>query len=370
MVGLKAMGEVPELVVISYEDLINKETDLSEEIARAYGPGALGVIAIRGIPGFVEKKKALLRQAHQLAHLPKESLAKLEDEKSLYNAGWSHGREKLGDKPDFAKGSFYFNPLVDLPGTIAEREKYPFSYIPNLWPTEDMPKFEPAAKALGTLMHEQVVALCVHIDKFAKKRVTNYIDNIMYNAISTTIKAKGRLLYYFPLPDEELKKGAADSWIGWHNDSGFLTSLAGDMYVNDETGEEIECPDPAAGLYVVNRDGDSVKVDIPEDCMAVQMGECCQIVTGGILQATPHCVRGAVPVPGSGIKIARISHPCFIDTAPYFTLDAPKGTSREQTCAGADYRVPPLDKRWLDDGMEFGEFLKKTFQLYYEHTTK
>jgi len=77
---------------------------------------------------------------------------------------------------------------------------------------------------------------------------------------------------------------AADSWIGWHNDSGFLTALAGDMYVNDVTGEAIANPDPNAGLYVVDREGESVRVEIPEDCMAVQLGECCQIVTGGVLQ--------------------------------------------------------------------------------------
>ena len=35
----------------------------------------------------------------------------------MYNVGWSHGKEKLGDKPDFAKGSFYANPLFDEPGT-------------------------------------------------------------------------------------------------------------------------------------------------------------------------------------------------------------------------------------------------------------
>ena len=29
-----------------------------------------------------------------------------------YNVGWSYGKEKLGDKPDFGKGSYYGNPLV------------------------------------------------------------------------------------------------------------------------------------------------------------------------------------------------------------------------------------------------------------------
>jgi hypothetical protein len=91
------------------------------------------------------------------------------------------------------------------------------------------------------------------------------------------VKAKGRLLYYFPLSEEEVKDAGDDSWIGWHNDSGFLTALAGDMYVNDQTGEKVNCPDPAAGLYVNARDGSAIKIDIPEDCMAVQIGECAQV---------------------------------------------------------------------------------------------
>jgi isopenicillin N synthase-like dioxygenase len=188
--------------------------------------------------------------------------------------------------------------------------------------------------------------------------------------MATTEKAKGRLLYYFPLPDEVLASGAADSWIGWHNDSGFLTALAGDMYVNDETGEQIANPDPNAGLYVVDREGESVRVEIPEDCMAVQLGECCQIVTGGVLNATPHCVRGAIPAEGSGIKVSRISHPCFIDTAPQFKLCAPAGVSKEQVCGGGDSKVPALADRWLEDGMIFGDFLKQTFEMYYAHTKK
>jgi isopenicillin N synthase-like dioxygenase len=200
--------------------------------------------------------------------------------------------------------------------------------------------------------------------------VPNYPDSLISKAMETTEKAKGRLLYYFPLPDDVLASGAADSWIGWHNDSGFLTALAGDMYVNDETGEQIENPDPNAGLYVVDREGESVKVDIPADCMAVQLGECCQIVTGGLLNATPHCVRGAVPKEGSGVKVSRISHPCFIDTAPHFPLRAPAGVTREQVCGGGDSKVPPLETRWLEDGQTFGDFLKTTFEQYYAHTKK
>ncbi|GMH86749.1 hypothetical protein TrVE_jg11929 [Triparma verrucosa] len=361
----------PELQIVDYADVCSPTSDLSSPIEKSFGPGGLGVIAIRNIPNFATSKQALLPQAHTLAHLPKEELEKLEDEKSLYNAGWSHGKEKLGDKPDFAKGSFYFNPLTDSPGTPAERSKYPVSYPCNIWPTSPMPSFESSAKTLGLLMHSQVVSLSVHIDKYVSSKVPSYPPNLVSAAMKTTEKAKGRLLYYFPLPESTASSNAADSWIGWHNDSGFLTALAGDMYVDDLTGLKVQNPDPKAGLYVVDREGESVKVDIPEDCMAVQLGECTQIVTGGALMATPHCVRGA-DCRGGSVKVARISHPCFIDTSPNFELRRPGGVEEEDVFKDAlgESKVPPLKERWTEDGMTFGDFLGKTFEKYYEHTKK
>jgi isopenicillin N synthase-like dioxygenase len=163
--------------------------------------------------------------------------------------------------------------------------------------------------------------------------------------------------------------------IGWHNDSGFLTALAGDLYVDHETGDRIaSCPDPAAGLYVVNRkkrtggvDNDqsvALRVVIPHDCVAVQVGECTQIVTGGAIQATPHCVRGCS---GAYRNVARISLPCFVDTKPTFPLQMPPSCTREQVLSAdcSHNKVPPLAKRWRSDGITFGDFLQTTFAMYY-----
>jgi len=138
------------------------------------------------------------------------------------------------------------------------------------------------------------------------------------------------------------------------------------MYVNDETGLEIAPPDPDAGLYVMDRQDSIVHVTIPQDCMAVQMGECVQILTGGSVVATPHCVRGAK---GDGnVPIARISLPCFIDMPPDVPLCMPpRGCTREQVLSAGvgSSRVPSLSSRWTHDGMTFGHFLQKTFDDYY-----
>ena len=153
--------------------------------------------------------------------------------------------------------------------------------------------------------------------------------------------------------------------IGWHNDSGYLTALAGDMYINHETGQVLDQhPDPTAGLYVVDRLDRVCHVCIPDDCCAIQIGECTQIVTGGAVTATPHCVRGCT----TNSSVARVSLACFVDVKPYSKLSVPKNCTRERVLAASmpSARVPPLEKRWLDESMTFGEFLKATFEMYYD----
>ena len=132
------------LVIVDYQEIASSK-DLSVQLDRAFGghlsssdSSPLGIIAVRNVPNFVSAKQNFLPLAHALAHLDAQYLEQeLSDPESMYNAGWSHGKEKLGDEPDFAKASYYFNPLTDKPGTDAEREKYPASYPCNKWPNEE-----------------------------------------------------------------------------------------------------------------------------------------------------------------------------------------------------------------------------------------
>ena len=92
------------LTTISFTDLTSETVDLSHQIEAAFGKDSAGVIAIDGIPKFEEHKAKFLPKSHIISHLPALTLKSLESEKTLFNAGWSHGKEKLGDKPDLAKG--------------------------------------------------------------------------------------------------------------------------------------------------------------------------------------------------------------------------------------------------------------------------
>jgi isopenicillin N synthase-like dioxygenase len=384
------------LVIIDYKDLSSdpSKCDLSIQLSQAFGSSndtnrnsstqsssssssssssngdsrnrtfnessSLGVIAIRNVPSFVETKQAFLPLAHTLAHLSPEYLeTELTDKQSMYNAGWSHGKEKLGDTPDFNKASFYFNPITDMPGTEEDRQRFPASYPINKWPEDGIVEgLETLGKKMGRIMCDTVALLAKHVDVYVKEHCACHEYDIeMGKEMETTEKVKGRLLYYYPLeqskdndPGDRVHE---DSWIGWHNDSGFFTALAGDMYVNHDSGEIIprQNVDPNAGLAIMDRNGNITKVEIPDDCMAIQIGECLQIVTGGNVIATPHCVRGVSPNwngNGGSNKIARISFPCFVDTVPSFPLKVPRGISKEKVmersvkgCA----KIPPLSER-------------------------
>ena len=81
-----------------------------------------------------------------------------------------------------------------------------------------------------------------------------------------------------------------------------------------------ECGAPKCCVELSIFDVEAVRVKIPADCMAIQVGECTQVVTGGEFVATPHCVRGCRPQYTQGRKVARVACPCFVDTHPTFEL--------------------------------------------------
>jgi isopenicillin N synthase-like dioxygenase len=347
---------VPRAVVtIEYSDLLDGSIDISDLVKAGFGRDGLGVIAVRDIPGWKTLIETTIPLAHGLISLPENVLQSLEHQESLFNSGWSFGKEKLGDKPDMKKASFYFNPLSDDPRPET-RATHPWALPANRWPTKELPEFEDSCKKLGSVMHGVVVALAKRIDAME-------LGTKIAEEMKTSLKAKGRMLYYYPLKGDDLLEAQArpDGWIGWHNDSGFLTALTPDMYFKHSTGERVPNPEPeTAGLWVASRNGELHRVNIPEDCMAIQCGECLQIITGGELVATPHCVRP----PLHTLDVSRACMPVFVDSSPEFPLVSPSG--HEAVFVNTvKQRVPPLNERWTE-GQTFADFLGTTFKAYYE----
>lgn len=158
-------------------------------------------------------------------------------------------------------------------------------------------------------------------------------------------------------------------WCGWHNDHGSLTGLIPGMYL-DDNGEQIECPDKKAGLYIKSRGGDTIQVELPSqhNCLAYQIGETTQIHTGGILQATPHAVKGCESEKAK--DISRESFAVFMEPEYHGNMNLIDGKTiqdaqnEEKAKLFLPRGVRTLKSRFKP-GMNFGEFSEATFQAFY-----
>jgi isopenicillin N synthase-like dioxygenase len=368
------------VVLLNYSDISNPDQSsakLLESIRVAYGNDGLGILVIRGIPKFQEYRAELLPLARSFALLPEETKKQYEHPISSYQFGWSHGKETLANNtPDYAKGSYYANPILDAPfaDNPEKVDKYPSFCAPNIWPSKDLPALEPAFKQLGKLIVDTGSLLSIHIDRMIGQQCPTYTKNRLHNVIKTSRNPKARLLHYFPadwpLPNSgkaptESKTNSDDigSWCGWHNDHGSLTGLCSAMYF-DQQGNSVANPDSKSGLYIRSRTGAVVKAVIPQDCLAFQMGETQQIHSGGIVQATPHCVNIS-NMPG----VSRETFAVFMEPEIEEIMNVPGEIEPQQACQGSSTKylppaVPPLGVRWQNN-INFGEFTNQTLAAYH-----
>ena len=378
-----------DVVVLRYSDLISG-ADLSSEIERAFGYDGLGLLAVSGVPQLAERRAALLPLAHAFARLPDAAKAKYESADTFYQVGWSHGREKLQGHPDYSKGSFYANPLHNAPFTDPQHIRdYPSFAAPNIWPAEELPALEPAFMAAGSLMVEVGRLVAAQCDAYVRRRCATYPAARLADVVATSRVCKGRLLHYFARDAPEAAAEAAPSaasrtptaelaeedafsdWCGWHNDHGSLTALMPAMFLSDGGASsgpvEVACPDAAAGLYIRSRRGELVRPRVPADCLAFQIGETAQIHSGGLLQATPHAVRGA-----SAAGVSRETFAVFMEPEWLYPMTVPDGLdpAATQSTAAASLLpagVRPLHARWGTPGCpfttcNFGDFTRMTFE--------
>lgn len=262
---------------------------------------------------------------------------KLENEKAKYLTGWSLGKETLKNgQVDDLKGSFYANcafyidPKLSCATPTAEynEDNFPEYLSPNIWPEEAvLPGMRAAVEELCRLIIDVAVLVAGACDKFAEQEIPEYPTAYLQRMVSSSMTTKARLLHYFPEPADKAAVAASESvvddddddvvdegddWCATHLDHGCLTGLTSAMFVDEGTSdpavpqfepslpealqplEELAAsPDPAAGLYIKSRAGETVQVKIPRDCIAFQTGEALERITGGRFKAVPHFVRGA-----------------------------------------------------------------------------
>ncbi|CAN1331293.1 hypothetical protein LINPERPRIM_LOCUS35269 [Linum perenne] len=314
-------------VTIPYSELKEKNMDLSNKIEEGFGPNGLGILSVTDIKLYSILSISVMCVT-RLASLPEEIKKELEDPSTRYNFGWSHGKEKL------ESGKTDIHHIVDL------------IYGPRVrclnWKLV-------LFKALGKLILDVGLMVAYHCDRYVSKEMNADEDCGLEKILSCSRCHKGRLLYYFPVHQNDYSSDidSMSSWCGWHTDHGSLTGLTCALFKRD--GVEIPCPDSAAGLYIRTRTDQIVKVVYGEDEIAYQVGETTEILSGGYLCATPHCVR------------------------------APKGTSNIDRSTFALFMQPDWDQKLnfpqevrlhkeLKLGstcLTFGEYTEKLLEKYY-----
>ncbi|KAK7468550.1 hypothetical protein VKT23_003055 [Stygiomarasmius scandens] len=348
----KPWSYTPEgAVCISYHDLVSDPKSLGLAIEEAFGsnPKSLGIILICGLPEtYKSYRERLLKLAYKFAHLDSDVREKYTDASSRYSFGWSHGKEIMNGKPDVFKGSYYANPVIDVPSVPDNyRTTSPEYYGRNIWPNADekgVEGFEQAFKDLGGLVFKIGCELAEACQPFVLSQLSD-VSISLPKLISTSQTVKARLLHYFPpSPDIPLstQDEPVDSWCGFHLDHSLLTGLCSAMFLQEgKPGEEpavVPSPSPNSGLYIRTRGGELTKVSIPIDCLAFQTGEALEIATGGKLCATPHCVRV-----GGSQNATNVSRETF-----------------------ALFMQPDIDQP-LSPSMTFGQFSERVFDKHYKN---
>ncbi|GJE85924.1 clavaminate synthase-like protein [Phanerochaete sordida] len=339
-------------VCVSYDALRTEPLSLTPSIEKALGsqPDALGVIIVRELPEqFKRIRQQVLRLAYTFAELPEAVREQFADPDSRYSFGWSHGKEIMNGKPDYLKGSYYANPIMDQPEVSQELSRtYPEYYGRNIWPSGvvGVEGFERAFKSLGRLMFDVGCDLAAACQPFASSYLTDSSLSLV-DIIRRSQIPKARLLHYFPPTlDEPHFNGdePIDSWCGLHKDHSLLSGLCSAMYLEapedkSQAPRAIDAPSASSGLYVRTRGGTLTKVSIPTDCLAFQTGEALELATAGRLRATQHCVR--VGLGGDVARAARISRETF-----------------------AVFMGPDVDQQ-LSSTETFGQLSKRRFDEHY-----
>jgi len=347
----------PSIVCLEYEEMCSGK-DMMSEIKSAFGPGGPGILCVRGVPGFSGLRADLLPLSRQLALLPEHILQKYEREDAFYCVGWSRGREQFKGKPDVAKGSFYVNPIYDDPasGDPSVPEKYPF-VRPNMWP-EEVPQLEDTVKAMGRLVYDTAKLVLEHVDRLVAKERPGYGTRLTDFTFRDSRNVLGRLLHYYAVSEP------VGNWCGWHNDNSTITGLVPALWFDEDSGLPAQAPE-GAGLFVQGRGSEVTQVRVPADCIGFQIGEAAQILSGGVVHATPHMVRGHVSTEGP--RLCRDTFAMFIQPMWDAAISPPDAVDYEAIFVGREesHLIPPLRRRLPKVPVEFGQLLGDSFAEYY-----
>lgn len=307
---------------LTYSQIANCSRWMIPTFDRAFGKNGLGAMEVTNVAGLDRLRQILYQNFLRVVDLPQDEKDDLSHPESKWNLGFSIGKENLGNGFDLSKASFYFTGSNE-----------------SIWPTS-IPELKDNCMELCGMVENIVKGVCQHLELLTGYSIQN-IRNI-----------KGRLLYYYPGCDVEY-------WNSPHVDSGYITILLPDIYVDHETRMVIESTGNE-GLYIQTPE-DNLKIRTHGSSVIVQVGEGLQIQTGGKLVATPHCVKSS-----DHKTMARVACAIFIDVDQDEKMLMPENCTMEEIFCNQKFQSN-LEKRWYN-GISYANYCYNTFQKYYPET--
>jgi isopenicillin N synthase-like dioxygenase len=238
--SLFAQDEINECCIIEYEEIHSSQERIKDLLHDH------GIIAIRGVPGYLQTYENYIEEARKFVALSDEA-KKCCISSNSFSRGWSFGIEKFKGKLDTFKASYYVKVPEDGE---------------NLWPQSK--EFKKAYLTLANIIFETGKELLPEIGLDLKD-----------------VSGLARMLFYAPVGTEN--NDGNPNWCSEHRDHSVITGLCAATFVKD--GNIISKPENC-GLYVR---GESVS--FPKDLLIFQIGETAQLMSNGRLTATDHLVK-------------------------------------------------------------------------------
>jgi isopenicillin N synthase-like dioxygenase len=344
-------------IILDYGVLSDTAIDLSKEIECSFGRNGNGIILINNIPNYVTYKNTLLPLAKKVHNLPQEIKKKYERPEIYYGIGiCTYEKYHFKGVKDMAT-SWYCSSTKDKIESvkfIKDGKEIIEKYPDNFWPTEDLPELEPAFKNLGKLTYEVGFTLGKHIDQWVKSLNPNYQIGRINRTLTRPV---GRLVHYHT--SVEFEENNKDQAVYWHSDTSSITSLCSPIYM-DQDGNVVEGMSDEAGhgLEILKRDGTINSCCIPPDCLAIQIGEVMQILSGGKLEATPHRVVATKYPTYTREQFVNFFLPQFDEI-----MSIPEGATEEDVFNIQSDKVPDLRVRWRN-GESFKVLLDESWKFF------
>jgi len=329
-----------------------------EHIEEAFGRDKLGLIVIKNIPGYIEKREKLLKQGFLLANLREEVLKKYERKEANYHIGWSKARAYTDGDIEELTGHFYARIKTDH--LIIPSEPETEKLFTNIWPQE-LPSFKEDFLSLGEVIFESQNLLMKHIDSYISHKAKHIYPNKSFENTFSRISMKendliGRLIVNFPANQAKTKE--FNNWIGWHRDFGCITGLNRAMYFKP-SGEPYK--GVKSGLLIRNKDNIIIDLSFEEDEIALQAGDASFMLSGGIITATPHSVKITNDIPRD---VFRVTYVNFLEPAYEFTMKLPFELSPEELFKKDPFKMMDVFTQW-DPGCKYKDFIGYAIKAYF-----